>query len=175
MILDLDDDGTIRFTSDTLGGTCVGIRRAGQPERVIQVQSIYESDIEQYVRAYSECEVMGGWNGLDDARDIACTTARHGIEMLAQLVDRLHVPIASRRGPRQLAVLLADTQGADSQLTDAERAAERVLQAIQELRAVSARATEIIGDSSDTQAAHGGHHQRPLIEIEIEGEDHVRH
>jgi hypothetical protein len=80
MILDLDDDGAIRLASDMLGGALVGIRRAGQPERVIQVRHVYEDHIEQYVRAYGDCEVMGAWNMLDAARDTVVESVRRTVD-----------------------------------------------------------------------------------------------
>ncbi len=70
LLLDLDDDGSVRLSSITLAGARVGLRRAGQPERVIQVRTVDESEAASYSLGFRDCNVAGAWHGLDDAGSV---------------------------------------------------------------------------------------------------------
>lgn len=162
LVLELDDDGSVRLSSNTLGGTPYAIMRGGQAERVARVHCILEADIEQYLRNFHAADLSGAWHGLDDARDVVCEAARHAIDVAGGLVGRLHVPVASRFERRDLAALLADTDDAGAQLDAAEEAAQRVLEAIRGLRTVHTQASQTAA-AGRSPAAHDGRHQQPLL------------
>lgn len=166
IVLDLNNDGSIRLTSGTLGGVLVGLRRGGVAERVMQVQPVYEDEIAQYVRGFRDCERMGAWHALDDACSVAAEAQDAAAEFCGALADALFKLCHPRRPVSDVTDLLDAIAGTASERASARVVLAHALEALDGLDAVCEQASR-----DDFGTAYGGDHQGPLID----GGEHVRH
>ena len=145
------------------GFECVNpaIRRAaivtdGFTERVAAGRLLVtENDIAEAVRVVRGCELTGAWQGLDAGCEVVVEAERRSAEVSAQLAELLHVPIADR--VPDLRALLDDIERSMPMIEESERHHENALAALRQFKTLLAHAADAYG------AAHGGHHQQPLM------------
>lgn len=114
-------------------------------------------------RVVRGCIINGAWSGLDDAGSVAAAALTVAADVCAEVAELLADFGRPSQPASDLEALLTVVIRTHNRRIEARELLTRALQALHGLDDAQACAA----------AAHDGHHQQPLIEIE--GDDYVRH
>lgn len=152
---------------DCLGTTIqrVAVITNGVEERIaLARQLVNEDDIAEAVRVVAACQRMGEWHGLDSAGGLVSLAAAEASDACAALADAFaayDTKVNTSTVFGDLEALIADGVRTHAMRTEARRAAQRLLDAIDGLE--------------DAYAAVGEDRHAPQINSNEGDDEHVRH